>query len=313
MDHTEAATTDRELILTRVLDAPRELVFRMWTRCRNTSRNGGDRWVSPIPCGKWDVRPGGELRIVMRAPDGTDYPMIGTFREVVSPERLVFTNSAVDVQGNVLLDGITVVTFTERGGKTELTVQTHAIRAGAARRSDARRDGCRVASNPRSPGRAIVREESASDNRRIGSWLLPHHRCARASGCFRPGPIRSRSDFGGARRALRRHRSKWIFARVAAPIRSCMRSPKGRFHCPAGCLIAKLSRPERIVFTFGLGGRLGRISATRPLVTVTFADQAGKTLLPCIRPPSKASRGATTTGAAGRVAWSGSPKYLASA
>src|SRR5258707_825386 len=126
MDHTEAATTDRELTLTRVLDAPRELVFRMWTDPQHVSK-----WWGPMgftnPVCEMDVRPGGGLRIVMRAPDGTDYPMIGTYREVVAPERLVFTNSAVDAQGNTVLDGITVVTFTERGGKTELTVQTHAV------------------------------------------------------------------------------------------------------------------------------------------------------------------------------------------
>src|SRR5258707_5607588 len=126
MDHTEAATTDRELTLTRVLDAPRELVFRMWTDPQHVSK-----WWGPMgftnPVCEMDVRPGGALRIVMRAPDGTDYPMIGTYREIVAPERLVFTNSAVDAQGNPLLDCVTVVTFTERGGKTQLTVQNPPI------------------------------------------------------------------------------------------------------------------------------------------------------------------------------------------
>jgi len=87
------------------------------------------------PVCEMDVRSGGALRIVMRAPDGTDYPMKGIFREIVAPERLVFTNIAVDAAGNHLLEGLTTVTFTAQGGKTKLTLQTSAVGmvAGAAR------------------------------------------------------------------------------------------------------------------------------------------------------------------------------------
>src|SRR5260370_21490124 len=105
MDHTEVATTDRELTLTRVLDAPRELVFRMWTDPQHVAQ-----WWGPMgftnPVREMDVRPGGALRIGMRAPDGTDYPMIGTYREDVSPERPVLPNSAVHGHRNALIGGI---------------------------------------------------------------------------------------------------------------------------------------------------------------------------------------------------------------
>ncbi len=74
-----------------------------------------------------DVRPGGALRIVMRAPDGVDYPMRGVFREIVKPERLVFTNIALDEDGNAVLEGLTTVTFAEHDGKTKLTLQTNAV------------------------------------------------------------------------------------------------------------------------------------------------------------------------------------------
>jgi uncharacterized protein YndB with AHSA1/START domain len=88
------------------------------------------KWWGPRdftnPVCEIDFRPGGALRIVMRAPDGTDYPMGGIFREIVAPERLVFTNCALDRDGNVLLDGLTAVTFAEQGEKTKLTVQTRA-------------------------------------------------------------------------------------------------------------------------------------------------------------------------------------------
>ena len=63
-------------------------------------------------------RVGGALRIHMRAPDGNVYPMKGVIREIVAPERLVFTNIAVDAAGKHLLEGLTTVTFAEENGKT---------------------------------------------------------------------------------------------------------------------------------------------------------------------------------------------------
>jgi uncharacterized protein YndB with AHSA1/START domain len=74
-----------------------------------------------------DARVGGTLRIVMHGPDGNDYPMKGAFLEVAAPERLVFTNIAIDNDGNHLLEGRTTVTLTEQGGKTTLTVKSHAV------------------------------------------------------------------------------------------------------------------------------------------------------------------------------------------
>jgi uncharacterized protein YndB with AHSA1/START domain len=129
---TDAA--DRELVLTRIIDAPRELVFRMWTDPVHLAKWWGPRDFTNPVC-EIDFRPSGALRIVMRAPDGTDYPMGGVFREIIEPERLVFTNCALDSDGNVLLDGLTTVTFAEQGGKTKLTVQTRAtaLVPGAAR------------------------------------------------------------------------------------------------------------------------------------------------------------------------------------
>jgi uncharacterized protein YndB with AHSA1/START domain len=126
MAQTATAAADRELILSRLVDAPRELVFRMWTDPAHLAKWWGPQGFTNPVC-EIDVRPGGALRIVMRAPDGTDYPMAGVFREIVAPERLVFTYCALDRDGNILLDGVTVVSFAEQGGQTKLTVQTHAV------------------------------------------------------------------------------------------------------------------------------------------------------------------------------------------
>jgi uncharacterized protein YndB with AHSA1/START domain len=74
-----------------------------------------------------DVRPGGTLRIVMRAPDGVEYPMTGVFREVGEPERLSFTMVAEDQSGTPVLEGLVNAIFAEDGGKTKLTVHSGAV------------------------------------------------------------------------------------------------------------------------------------------------------------------------------------------
>jgi uncharacterized protein YndB with AHSA1/START domain len=125
MSQAAIAAATREITLTRIIEAPRDLVFRMWTDPAHLVKWWGPRDFTNPVC-EIDARPGGTLRIVMRAPDGTDYPMAGTFREIVFPERLVFTNCALDRDGNVLLDGLTTVTFAKQGEKTKLTVQTRA-------------------------------------------------------------------------------------------------------------------------------------------------------------------------------------------
>jgi uncharacterized protein YndB with AHSA1/START domain len=63
----------------------------------------------------------------MRAPDGTLHPIIGTFREIVEPERLILRAVAENNDGHPLLEVLTTVTFKQHGGKTKLTVQANAI------------------------------------------------------------------------------------------------------------------------------------------------------------------------------------------
>jgi len=115
----------RELTITRVFNAPRDLVFKVWTDPKHLSQWWGPRGFTNPVC-EVDLRVGGELRIVMHSPDWGDAPMKGTFREINAPERLVFSNIAVDKDGKTLLEGTTTVTFEDQGGKTKLTVHTHA-------------------------------------------------------------------------------------------------------------------------------------------------------------------------------------------
>jgi len=115
---------NREVVLTRIFDAPRELVFKAWTDPVHVQRWWGPR-VFTNPVCELDVRPGGALRIVMRSPDGSDYPMTGVYQEIIAPERLVFTATALDDQDRPLLEVLTTVTFAEHAGKTRLTVQAN--------------------------------------------------------------------------------------------------------------------------------------------------------------------------------------------
>ena len=125
---TAAATPygEASVTLTRVFDAPRALVWKAWTDPKMMAQWFGPRGFTNPVC-ELDVRTWGSLRIVMRGPDGSDYPMKGVFREVVALERLVFTNIAVDKEGKHLLEGETTVTSAENNTKTTLILRTHAV------------------------------------------------------------------------------------------------------------------------------------------------------------------------------------------
>src|ERR1700675_291772 len=111
----------RELVITRIFDAPRALVWTAWTDPRHMAQWWGPKGFTNPVC-EMDVRPGGAIRIVMRGPDGIDYPMFGWFREIVEPERLVLVTAVDDAKGDRLFEVLNTVTFTERGGKTTLTM-----------------------------------------------------------------------------------------------------------------------------------------------------------------------------------------------
>jgi len=82
--------TDKEIVLTRVFDAPRHLVFDAWTRPELLKRWHGARGWNLVVC-EVDLRVGGSWRFVSRGPDGTDMRQSGVYREIVRPERLVLT------------------------------------------------------------------------------------------------------------------------------------------------------------------------------------------------------------------------------
>ena len=124
-------TPARELVLTRVLDAPRRLVYQAWTEPEHLARWWGPNGFTNPVC-EVDVRPAGAIRIDMRGPDGTVYPMTGVFKEVTEPERLVFSCTPVDDKGRAIFEVVNTVTFVERKGRTTVTVQARVVMATPA-------------------------------------------------------------------------------------------------------------------------------------------------------------------------------------
>ncbi len=113
----------RELTITRIVDAPRMLVFQAWTEPSQMAQWWGPHGFSNPVC-ELDVKPGGVLAYRHAIARRLEYPCNGNYLEIVRPERLVFTSRATDEAGRVILDGLTTVTFTEYGGKTQLVLWT---------------------------------------------------------------------------------------------------------------------------------------------------------------------------------------------
>lgn len=130
-------TADREIVITRTFDAPRELVWEAWTEPGHLMR-----WWAPKGCTtpfcKVDLRPGGKFHYCMRLPEGRDIWGIGVYREIIAPVLLVYTDSFANEQGNPVppahygmsashpAETLVTVSFEEHEGKTKLTLR-HAI------------------------------------------------------------------------------------------------------------------------------------------------------------------------------------------
>ena len=118
-----ASTADREIVVSRLFQAPRELVFKAFT-----DPNGITNWWGPngftTTTSEMDLRPGGVWRFVMHGPDGTDYPNRVVYNEVVAPERLVYRHDDDAGDGQVGVQFDVTVTFDDEGGKTRLTMRS---------------------------------------------------------------------------------------------------------------------------------------------------------------------------------------------
>ncbi|HUO02284.1 MAG TPA: SRPBCC domain-containing protein [Rhizomicrobium sp.] len=116
---------ERTVTLTRVLKAPRDLVWKAWTdKAMLKEWWGPENFTNPKVEG--DVRIGGEMHIVMHGPKGSpydmDFPMVKRYREIVPGEKLVFDNEPLGPNGEKLMEGLTTVTFKDHPDGTEIVV-----------------------------------------------------------------------------------------------------------------------------------------------------------------------------------------------
>lgn len=120
---TDSATTmtlpsDREILITRVFNAPREIIFDAVTKCAHVSNWYGPRGTEMLSC-KIDLRPGGAWRFVQRGPDGNEYAFSGVYREMLRPERLVHTWNFEGIPPGH--ESVETLTLEEQNGKTKWT------------------------------------------------------------------------------------------------------------------------------------------------------------------------------------------------
>ena len=111
---------DRVLTITRVFDAPRELVFKVWSAPEHLARWWGPRGFTVISF-EADVRPGGAFRFGIRSPEGIEHWAHGIYREVERPARLVFTTAWEDSEGKAGHETLVTLSFGEEKGKTRLS------------------------------------------------------------------------------------------------------------------------------------------------------------------------------------------------
>jgi len=132
-----------EFVITRVFDAPRDVVFRMWTEAEHLVKWFGPKEMPLFAC-TTDLRPGGVMHYGIRMPNGDEMWGRWVFREVVPPERLSFVMSFSDKEGGVTrhpfapgwpLETLSILTFMELDGKTTVTLQGVPINASDEERT----------------------------------------------------------------------------------------------------------------------------------------------------------------------------------
>jgi uncharacterized protein YndB with AHSA1/START domain len=135
---TVEQSTENTLVLTRIFAAPRALVFSAWTDPERAAVWWGPQGFVTLSC-RMDVRPGGSWRIRMRSPQGEIHTKAGVYREIVPPERLVFTWAWEDADAVRGHETLVTVTFEDHGHATKLTLHQAIFESATAR--EAHREG----------------------------------------------------------------------------------------------------------------------------------------------------------------------------
>jgi uncharacterized protein YndB with AHSA1/START domain len=273
-----ASDNERDFTITRVFDAPRKLVFQAWTEPKHMKQWWGPHAITNSVC-EMDVRPGGKYRIVMRTGDGVEYPMKGIYREVVAPERLVFTNDLsehpdewhkmIDPErlkgkGKPTLDGVTTVTFEEENGKTKMTVHMRFERA-ADRAAHVKFGMPRGWSESFERLGKLLSNIDARDRELKMTRVLDAPREVVFKAWTDPKQIVQWWGPNGFRTTIHE-----MDVRPGGEWRFIMHGPDGRDY-PNHNVFREVAQPERIVFD--------HVSSPTHQLTATFTDEGGKTRL----------------------------------
>ena len=279
------SASEREIVLTRVFDAPRELVWKAWTDPRHLTEWWGPRGFTTTTS-RMEVRPGGVWRFVMHGPDGRDYQNMITYLEVVEPERLVYKHGGEKDCEPVNFQ--VTVTFEKegpRGDKTKLTMRSIFPSANARE--------------------FVVREYNAIEGGKQTLARLGEHLAEMAGGSARPAspadrPFTISRVFGASRETMwkvwtqREHLMRWFGPRgVTIPTCTVDLRPGGVFHyamrTPDGktmwgkWVFREIVPEERLLFVVSFSDEEGGITRhplspewpRELLASVTFAEHAG--------------------------------------
>ena len=126
-------SSDRELVITRIFEAPRDVVYKVWCEPEHQAGWAGPRGFTVVSC-EMDVRPGGSYRMHMRSPEGTDHHVVGVYREIFKPERIVYTWAWADAEGRPTRpETLLTVSFEDLGAQTRLTLHQAVFESVTAR------------------------------------------------------------------------------------------------------------------------------------------------------------------------------------
>jgi uncharacterized protein YndB with AHSA1/START domain len=260
-------TGDREILATRILDAPRELVYRMWTDPYHLAQWWGPRGFTTT-VKEMHVKPGGVWRLVMRGPDGRDDHNRIVFLEVLKPERLVYKHDPEP--GSEPVNFEVTVTFAADGAKTKLTMRM--LFPSAAARDHVVKTYGAVEGLNQTLGR--LEEMLAGMLREAGKEVtLARTFDAPRELVFKAWTEGERLRHWWGPRGFTNPVCE-VDARAGGAIRIHMRGPTGAIY-PLTGTFEDIVAPERIVFTANALDEAGE-PLFQVVTTVTFAETAGQ-------------------------------------
>jgi uncharacterized protein YndB with AHSA1/START domain len=260
---------DLEMVFHRVFDAPRKLVFDMWTNAAHVPQWWGPNGFTTT-IHEMDVRPGGVWRLTMHGPDGTDYKCKIVYVEVTRPERLVYKHETEPPTHPA--DFETTVTFTERGEKTEVTMRT--VFPTAEMKKHVKEHGADQGTIQMF-GRLVehLGAMRAMDVK-VSDLLLTREFDAPRRAVFEAwsNPVNLKQWFGP------RGCTMWKFEmefRVGGKLEFGYRGPDGTEYPPFAGTYVNIEEPKKIVFA----GKLHGPEEQNVRTVVTFEEMEGKTKL----------------------------------